>query len=686
MEEIYNRELSWLQFNDRVLQEAMDESVPLMQRLRFLGIYSNNQDEFIKVRIANLIRYNCLKNKEQMKMTGGYTPAELLPLINQKVQSSQNVFRATYEKIINEMELKGIYMINETMLSEKQKEFALNYFTSVVSRRLVPIVIRKSMELPFLPDGKIYLAVKMTYRKTPRYAIIQIPESRDCPRFVELPSEEDGRIDIIFLDDIIRLFLNDVFFMFPYDEITANTFKIVRDAELTLDDDVSKSLTQKMCQGISKREKGKPVRLVYDRDMPLDVLNTIARKFGFKSSEQIEAGGRYHLMRDLMKFPVVRPDLENSNKKPLLHPLIKPFESFLKVIKKRDILLSYPYQTFNHLIDLLREAAVDPKVQAINITLYREASHSKVINARINAAKNGKHVIALVELKARFDEEQNLEYTTLLQDGGVKVIHSPDELKVHSKLILIERNEGGKSTKGYIYVGTGNFNEDTTGIYSDFGYFSYNQIIVEDARKLFDFLQNPHKHYSFKKLMVSPFYMRKQIEGIIENEIKNARKGLNSYFYGKFNSLTDEKIIKLLYKASKYGVKVRLLVRGACCLEAGIKGLSENIEVRSIIDKYLEHARMIICCNDDNPQCHIMSADLMTRNLDRRVEVGVIIEDRKIHDTLIDYFKIEWNDNVKARNIVPPYENKYVRHTGEPYPFRSQDELYKYFENLKYEP
>ncbi len=685
MEEIYNRELSWLQFNDRVLQEAMDESVPLMQRLRFLGIYSNNQDEFIKVRVANLIRYNTIKNKGQSRMTGDYTPSELLPLINQKVEDSQITFRSTYEKIIGEMEEKGVYVVNETMLSDGQKEFALNYFTSVVSRRLVPIIIRKSVDLPFLPDGKIYLAVKLENGASSKYAIIQIPESRDCPRFVVLPSAKD-RIDIIFLDDIIRLFLKDIFFMFNYEKITANTFKIVRDAELTFDDDVSKSLTQKIFQGISKREKGTPVRLVYDREMPLDVLNTISRKFGFKSAEQIEAGGRYHLMRDLMKFPVVRQDLENSNPKPMLHPLVKPFESFLKVIRRRDILLCYPYQTFNHFIDLLREAAVDPKVQSIYISLYREALHSKVVNALVNAAKNGKHVIALVELKARFDEEQNLEYTTILQRGGVKVIHSPDELKVHSKLILIERNEGTKESRGYVYVGTGNFNEDTTNIYSDFGFFTSSPVIAEDARKLFDFLQNPHKHYPFKKLMVSPFYMRKQIENLIENEIRNSKKGLNSYFYGKFNSLTDEKLIKLLYKASKYGVKIRLIVRSACCLQAGINGLSENIEVRSIIDKYLEHARMIITCNNDDPQHYIMSADIMTRNLDRRVEVGVIIDDQSIKDTLTQYFNIEWNDNVKSRLVEPPYENKYVRHTDEKFPYRSQVELYKYFQNLKYEP
>ncbi|MFI3331948.1 MAG: polyphosphate kinase 1 [Rikenellaceae bacterium] len=678
MGSIYNREISWLEFNERVLQEAQDESVPLLQRLRFLGIFSNNQDEFIKVRIGNLMRYSAMRLREQPTMSGGYRPEELLSLLNEKMSTSQDKFRKTYRKIIEEAEGEGIYVINQDQLSEEQAEFCREYFFSVLSLRLGPVIMRKSSKLPFLPDGKIYLAVKMSSKHTTRYAVIEIPVSDASPRFVVLPSVE-GRTDIIFVDDIIRLFLDDIFFMFSYDTISAHTFKVIRDAKLALDDDVSKSIAEKMFKGLSRRERGRVVRLIYDKEMPLDLRDTIIRKFGLNSSAQVEAGGRYHLMRDLMKFPKVRPTLESRSPRPLIHPDIDPSDSILKVIKRKDILLSYPYHTFNHFIDLLREAAIDPMVHSIYITLYRTASRSKVISALLNAAANGKQVTALVELKARFDEEQNIDNTDILQRGGVKVITSQEMLKVHSKLVLIERREGN-TMRGYAYVGTGNFNENTSSIYSDFGLLTANENIAADALKVFDFLENTHKHPLCKYLIVSPYYMRDKIEEILKREIDQAESGKKAYFYGKFNSLTDIEMIKLLYKASRKGVKIKLLIRGACCLEAGVKGQSENIEVRSIVDKYLEHARMIICHNGGKPQSYILSADLMTRNLNRRVEVGVPILSKDIHATLVDYFKIEWHDNVKSREVAPPYLNDYISNKREP--LRSQDELYSFFENM----
>ncbi len=678
MERIFNRELSWLQFNDRVLQEANDRSVPLLQRLRFLGIFSNNQDEFIKVRIANLIRYSAIKGSQQPTMSGGYAPSQLLPIINQSVNTSQEAFRASYGEIIAEMEQEGVFMVDNNALTAEQMEFCREYFLSVVSVRLVSIIVRKREPLPFLPDGKTYLAVKMSTDKSSRYAILQVPVSAASPRFVVLPSAE-GRTDIIFVDDIIRLFLDDIFFMFTYDSISAHTFKIVRDAEFIIDDNVSLSISEKMSQGVSGREKGRPVRLVYDREMPVDVLSVITKKFGFKTHEQVEAGGRYHLMRDLMRFPKVRPDLESRNPKPMLHHDIDPSDSILKVIKSKDLLLCYPYHTFNHMIDLLREAAVDPRVQKIAITLYRTADHSKVINALLNAAKNGKQVVALVELKARFDEEHNIDTVDILQAGGVKVLTSQEALKVHSKLVLIERQEAS-TLRGYVYVGTGNFNENTSGIYSDFGLMTSNQTIANDARKLFDFLENTHKHPSFKSLMVSPYYLRSQIEELIQGEIKLAKRGKRAMIKGKFNAVTDAKMINLLYEASQAGVKIKLIVRGACCLRAGVKGLSENIEVHSIIDKYLEHARLLICGNGGKTKTYIMSADLMARNLDRRVEVGAPILDREIEQTLHQYFKIQWNDSVKSRLISSPCKNEYL---SSEQPHRSQEELFEYFKSLK---
>jgi polyphosphate kinase len=674
---MYNRELSWLQFNDRVLQEAGDRSVPLVQRLRFLGIFSNNQDEFIRVRLAGVLRLAELRHKNPPKPGGGFTAAELLPLIDRRLEVSRDIFLRAYTEITAEMERQGIHVVDETGLSGEQRKFCRHYFFSVVSIRLVPLIVRKSVETPFLPDGRTYLAVRMAGAKSSRYAILQIPVSDACPRFVVLPSAK-GRTDVIFLDDIIRLFLDDIFFMFSYDSITAHAFKIVRDAEFTLDDDVSKTLSEKMFQGLQERQRGRPVRLIYDRTMPDEVLQTLARKLGTRSAEQLEPGGRYHQMRDLMKFPAVRPDLEESRAEPMFHPLIDPQESILRVIRRQDILLSYPYHTFNHLIDLLREAAVDPRVQSISITLYRTASHSKVIHTLLSAVRNGKQVTAVVELKARFDEEQNIAVTELLQDGGVRVVHSLEELKVHGKLVLIERREGSVC-RGYVYVGTGNFNEDTAGLYSDFGLMTADEQAVEDTRKVFDFLQNTHKHPDYKKLVVSPYYMRDRIEEIIDHEIRQAKKGKKAYIHGKFNSLTDEAMVEKLCAASRAGVEVRLLVRGACCLQAGVKGLSERIEVRSIVDKYLEHARLIIACNSGKPKSWILSADLMTRNLDRRVEAGIPIRDRGIHAVLEDYFAIQWRDNTKARLIAPPYDNGYVaRQPGEP-AHRSQNELYDYF-------
>lgn len=675
---INNRDLSWLTFNERVLQEAQDESVPLLQRLRFLGIFSNNQDEFIKVRMANVLRLNQLRGKGILRFSGGYTAKELLPLVNDKVNESQKLFVKTYKEVLCEMEKHNIYVVNEKQLTKKQKLFCREYFSTVVSPLLVPLIIRKTTRIPFLRDNNIYHAVKMSSGKdtSSRYAIIQIPVSSSCPRFVVLPSVK-GRSDIIFLDDIIRLCLDEIFFMFSYKKISAYTFKLMRDAQLTLDDDISKSLVEKMEVGLQNRMHGQPVRLVYDREMPVDLLGIIATKLKLKEGEALDAGERYHLMRDLMKFPKVRPDLESKEFEPLPHPDFKKFSSILKVINKKDILLNFPYHTFNHFIDFLREAAIDPKVESIYITLYRTAEKSKVINALINAAKNGKKVVVLLELLARFDEEQNVEYSEMLQKEGVKVIHGVNGLKVHSKLVLVKRKD-----KGYVYVGTGNFNESTAQIYGDLGLFTSNQQIVSDASAVFDFLQNTHRHFSCKRLMVSPYYMRAEFEELVSQEIKNAQSGKKAYIYAKFNSLTDEEMIKLLYKASQAGVEVRLIVRGACCLRPQVEGLSDNIRVISIVDRFLEHARFSIFCNNEDEKVYIMSADWMNRNLDRRVEVAAPILDKKIKQTLRDVFDIQWSDNDKARDLAVFGSNEYVEQGDNPL-CRSQMALYEYYKKME---
>lgn len=647
-------------------------SVPLMQRLRFLGIFSNNQDEFIKVRVANLLRMAALGNRTDYKFTGGYSASELLPLVNARLNESKAVFDSVFEDLMGHIKNEKIKVVNDKQLSVDQENFARDYFSNVISQRIVPLIVRKSADIPFLEDGNVYFAVKMsrgTSSRNIRYAIIRIPTSSACPRMVVLPSVGDGK-EVIFIDDIIRLCLDEIFFMFKYDLISAHTFKFLRDAQLMIEDDASKSLIEKMEEGLDNRMHGRVVRIVYDSKMPEDVLSLISSKFGMRDDNHIIGGGRYHMLSDLMKFPRVRPDLESQNPEPLIHKFINPHDSLLKVIKGRDILLCYPYQSFKHFIDFLREAAIDPQVERICITLYRTAERSKVINALVNAVKNGKEVIATVELMARFDEEQNVENTDVLQRAGVKVIHGSSGLKVHSKLVLVERREGAK-LRGYAYVGTGNFNENTARIYSDLGLFTVNSEIADDVRNVFDFLVNTYKHFTYNRLWVSPYNMRNRFERLVEREIEYAKKGRMATIDGKFNSLTDVKIVNLLCKAAKAGVKIRLVVRGQCCLNSSE---CENIEIISIVDKYLEHARMVIFGNGGNEDFFILSADLMTRNLDRRVEVGVPILDIQIKKLLRRYFEIGFSDNVKARDLGEFGVNKYVVREGDR--VRSQDALY----------
>lgn len=674
-----NRELSWLQFNERVMQEAQDESVPLIQRLRFLGIFSNNLDEFFKVRVASLSRLVELGSKPAKRLAGDLTPMELMTEISEKVIILQESFFKVYDSLLEELSKKGIKVINETQLNAEQIDFLRSYFLETVSPQIVPISLYKSRgKLPLLTDDIIYLAVEMVKKNKSTYSILELPVSKTIPRFIVLPSPE-GETHIIFLDDVIRLNLDEIYFMFDFDSIHAFTFKFTRDAEMTLDDDISKSSLEKMEEGLEARSKGRPVRFVYDRDMPEDLLKLLLLKLGLKLGDNINSSGRYHQMRDLMKFPRIAKDLEYTIPKEVQHHKIKPFTSIINIIRQKDVLLSFPYHSFNHLIDFLREAAIDPKVEEIYVTLYRVADRSKVINALINAVKNGKIVTVLVELLARFDEENNIHWTELLQMSGVRVINGVDGLKVHSKTILVRRREGGL-LRGYTYIGTGNLNESTSKIYTDLGLLTSHQGIAEDAIMVFDFLQKNHRRFDSKHLLVSPYSMRKPFEKMINREIRNAKVGKDAFIYLKLNSLVDEKMIELLYKASKAGVKIKLIVRGANGLKVGVKGLSENIEGISIVDMYLEHSRIAIFCNDSDMEVYIMSADWMVRNFDRRVEVGTPIYDTKIRRVLLDMFNVEWNDNVKARDLSSGERNLYVRNNLPP--CRSQMALYGYFAGL----
>ncbi len=682
MDFIYNnREVSWLSFNERVLQEAQDPTVPLLSRLQFLGIFSNNQDEFYKVRVANLLRLIADKRQKQPKLLGGYSPAELLTAVKERTDKGREAFDRTYREILSQMESEGIFVVDEKSITEEQKDFCREYFASVVSQRLVPLILRKQGKMPFLPDGNIYLGVRMTSKgeKNARYAIVRIPVSSACPRFVVLPSAE-GRKDVIFLDDIIRLMIDEIFFMFNYDEISANAFKIMRDAELAIDEDVSKSLFERIAEGVESRRYGSPIRLIYDSEMPADLRDLLAARLKIKG-DMLAPGGKYHLMKDLTKFPKVRKDLLTVNPMPLQHPDVIPFQSIINVVQRKDIFFNYPYHSFQHFIDFLREAAIDPAVENIYITLYRTAEHSKVINALTNAARNGKQVSVLVELKARFDEEQNIENTDQLQRNGVRVIYAIEDLKVHSKIVLVERKEGSH-LRGYAYVGTGNFNEDTARIYGDYGLLTSHKGIVDDVRNVFQFLMNSHKRFKYKHLLVSPYYMRDEFMELIDRERKNAEKGRPAYIFAKCNSLTDERIIEKLYEAGQAGVDIRLIVRGACCIVPQVKGMSDNIRAISIVDKYLEHARVYIFCNGGSPKTYIGSADWMARNLDKRVEVLAPIMDKNIAHVLQKVFDIQWSDNVKARDLADQQGNSYIERFEGTEQVRSQTALYDYYKSF----
>lgn len=678
-----NREVSWLSFNERVLQEADDERNPLLQRVRFLGIFSNNLDEFFRVRVATMKRLVDI-GEENKLISGDMTPQEVLDIIQLEVMSLQERFQIIYEKLLRELDMVGVHVIDELQLDETQGEFARDFFTNELSPLIVPIMLGKKKSFPYLRDKAIYLAVKMTNSMnspTVRYALLEIPVGEN-PRFVVLPKRPNlpNDIYIVIIDDIIRFCLDDIFFMFEFDHIEAYTIKITRDAELDIDDDISMSFMEKMEKSLKLRRKGQPVRLVYDKRMPKDLFKFVIRKMNLDEDDNLIPGGIYHNFKDFIDFPSVSPDLEVKNPPALIHRHIDIHSSIMQVIKERDILLHYPYQTFKHFLDFLREAAIDPHVTSISITLYRVADRSKVINALINAAKNGKKVTVLIELLARFDEKANLKWSNRLQEAGVRVIHGVPGLKVHSKIALVERREHGRA-KRYGYIGTGNFHEETAEIYCDEGLLTANKLITDELVKVFEFLKHNFKRFNYRHLVVSPYNMRKHFMQMITTEMKNAKAGKPAFIYIKLNNLVDQGMINHLYSASKIGVDIRLIIRGICSAKIGEKGLSDSMQGISIVDKYLEHSRFLIFGNGGDEQYYITSADWMTRNLDHRVEVACPVYDKDIQNELRTLFDIQWRDNVKARVLDPLQKNNY-KADNSVLKTRAQVEYYNYLRNL----
>jgi polyphosphate kinase len=657
---IINRELSWLAFNHRVLQEAADTSVPLVERIRFLGIFSNNQDEFFKVRVASVQRM--LEFEPDAKKLIGGKPHKILNKIQKIVISLQKEFDKTFINIVSELEKENIYIINETQLNESQKHFVTNYFHEKVLSALSPIMLNNIDSLPELKDKSIYFAVKLTSKNTKiadEYALIEIP-TKEIPRFIVLPEEENIKY-IILLDDVIRACLKDVFSIFNFDHFEAYTIKITRDAELDIDNDLTISFLEKISKSVKERKKGQPVRFVYDSTIPDDLFRYFTSKLELDESDNLIPGGRYHNFKDFIDFPNIGSrSLEYKKILPAPHPRIKSGYSILDQITLGDFLLHCPYHNFTQFINLLRESAIDPNVTSIMIALYRVARFSKVINALINAAQNGKSVTVVIELQARFDEESNIYWSKKLEEAGAKVIFGVPGFKIHSKLILITKTIDNKQIR-FGCIGTGNFHEGTAEIYSDTFLFTTDPRITQEIRKVFRFIENPIKPITYKHLIVSPVYARRKLKVLINREIRNAREGKKAYIIIKLNSLVDKEMIAQLYKASRAGVKITMLIRGICSLIPGIPGMSENIQAFSIVGRFLEHSRILIFCNNNNELYYISSADWMIRNLDYRIEVTCPVYDPKLKQELRQIIDLQLSDNVKSRIIDDTQENHYKK-------------------------
>ncbi len=674
-----NRDISWLNFNARVLQEAEDESVPLIERIRFLGIFSNNLDEFFRVRYASIKRASQIGKKAAKQEFGGVNPEKLLAQINEIVIYQQARVQEVLDQLIDNLEEFGISMVNEKTLSDNQKEWIREAFVQRVSPSVFNLILTSLQEFPELKDKSIYLSIKLTKNENPDdplYALIEIP-SEFVGRFIEMP--RDDKKYIIYLDDLIRYNLDYIFFIFEYDNIEAHTIKITRDAELDIDNDVSKSFLEKIQKSVKNRRIGDPVRFVYDRELSPDFLQYLMNRMELDNHDSLIAGGRYHNKKDLMKFPNVGgAELEHPALPIVPHPQLSMERSILNEIRQRDIMLFMPYHSFSYIIRFLREAAIDPLVEEIKITLYRMASKSRISSALINAAKNGKKVTAVIELQARFDEENNIKWTNNLKNEGVDVVSGIPGLKVHSKIALVRRREKGK-LKNYALIGTGNFHEGTAKFYTDYHLMTSNPEITDEVCKVFDFIKTNYLVQKYDHLIVSPHYSRDRFTDLVDREIQNAMAGKKASIFLKMNSLSDLDMIDKLYEAGQAGVKIRMVIRGICSLIPNKLGLSENIEAISIVDRFLEHSRVFVFENDGNPLYFIGSADWMTRNLDYRLEVTVPIYDEKVKRQLKDQMDIIWNDNVKARYHNLEDINAY-RNEGET-KVRSQVDMLQYFNN-----
>lgn len=680
------RDLSWLSFNARVLQEAADLSVPLRERIRFLGIFSNNLDEFFRVRVATLKRMMVIGNKSKMHMEEA--PDKILEEIQSIVLRQQNEFNRIWENVFQELEKEKIYIVTEKQLNREQKVFVQRYFEEEVRSNTVPLMIESIQQFPYLREKSIFLAAMLSMKESgyqQKFAIIEVP-SKALGRFVQLPSPP-GEHYIILLEDVIRFNLPSIFSYFGYDKYESWIFKVTRDAEIDMDTDVSSSIIQKIEKGLKNRRKGKPVRFVYDKEIDPGLLEYLMRRLNLTKKDNLIPGGRIHNFRHFMDFPDNIFPKRPLRRKPFQHPLLMNTGRVTDTVLGKDIMLNFPYHSFNPVIDLLREAAIDPDVISIKITCYRLAANSKIINALVNAVRNGKQVTVMLELRARFDEEANLQWKERLEDDGVKVVIGLPDMKVHAKICLIKKRHKDK-TINYGFVSTGNLNEKTARIYGDHCLLTANRNIMADINRMFNYLEKPKEGLSFlaacKTLIPCPVSLRRELIKMIDGEIKLAKNKKKASILLKMNSLSDEAIIEKLYEAAREGVKVKMIVRGIFCMFTQNKKYKKPVTAISIIDEYLEHARVFVFGNGGKEKIFISSADMMVRNLDHRVEATCPIFDEDIKLVLKKILDIQLNDNVKARVLDNNLLNEYVKgHKN--ITVRSQIDIYNYLLSLKHQ-
>jgi polyphosphate kinase len=670
----FPKELSWLAFNERVLQEAKDASNPVIERMRFLGIYSNNMDEFFQVRVADVKRRILLSRLSTSNLNSD-ADENLLHQIQDKVIELGEKFNAIYQSVLKELARHNIHVSRPENIRLYHIEWLKNYIKNNILQHIAPILISNSPDKKIdLDDTKTYLVVKMSSEKT-QYAAVEIPVNK-TPRFVQLPPDKTRKHKhIVLLDDIMVYFLTDLFQgFFKFDSICGYSMKLTRDAEYNLDDEVDDGLLDKMSKGLKQRLSSEPVRLVYDAKMPEDIQKMLKKKLGLTSYDSMLAAGRYRNFKDFIGFPNIgRNYLENKPLLPLTSTAFANHNSPFQSISQQDILLHYPYHNCDHMAEFVRQAAFDPKVTQIKINLYRVAKHSRIIASLLNAARNGKTVTVMVELKARFDEQNNISWARILKDAGIKVIFGIPSLKVHSKLCLVHRKEKGGIAK-YAHIGTGNFHEKTALVYTDFSLFTKHPEIAEECDNVFRFIEYSYQELHFKHLLVSPINQRTQISKMIAGEVKLGKAGGITL---KINNLVDSGLIDELIIAAQAGVKIRMIVRGMCTLVAESPKISDNIRIISIVDRFLEHSRVMVFHNNNDPKVYISSADWMTRNLDHRVEVGVPIYCDKLKEVTLNILELQFKDRSKARLMDANQKNSYVKR-GNSKKIRSQIAIYDY--------